>query len=404
MFNVWNGNPFARGMIALVTGLTLCLGTGVGAVAVSAEEVTPAALEVSAEAALLMETSTGSAIFEKNADVSLPPASITKIMTLLLIFEAMERGELALDEVVTVSDHAAGMGGSQVFLEPMEQQTVETMIKCIAVASANDACVAMAEHLCGSEEAFVARMNERAKQLGMKSAHFVNCCGLDADGHLLSARDVAIMSRELITKHPEIHDYCQIWMENITHVTRKGTSEFGLTNTNKLIRQYPYATGLKTGSTGKAKFCVSATASKDGVELIAVVMAAADYKERFRDATKMLDYGFANCKVYRDEEMPELKPISVQGSLEGSLEVAYEKEFSYVSVKGEALDGIEKKLNLPDGKAPVKKGDQVGTLEYYLGEEKLGEVRILAKESRKKADYGAYLKLFMLELAKLDSL
>ena len=220
-----------------------------------AEEVT-----VSAPSVALMEASTGQIIYEKDAHTSLHPASITKIMTIILIFDALEQGKISLEDTVTVSEYAASMGGSQVFLEPGETQTVETMLKCISVASANDACVAMAEHIWGSEQEFVARMNQRAKDLGMNDTTFVNCCGLDVEGHMTTAFDVALMSRELITRYPQIHNYCTIWMENITHVTRKGSSEFGLTNTNKLIRQYPYATGLKTGSTSQAKYCVSATA------------------------------------------------------------------------------------------------------------------------------------------------
>ena len=241
-------------------------------------------INIDAPSAILMEASTGTVIYEKASSEKLRPASITKIMTLILIFDALKEGRLKLDDVITVSEYAASMGGSQVFLEPLEQQSVETMIKCIAVASANDACVAMAEQLSGTEEEFVKKMNERAKGIGMNNTHFVNCCGLDVDDHITTALDVALMSRELITKYPEIYSYSTIWMENITHTTNKGSSEFGLTNTNKLIKQYEYATGLKTGSTSQAKYCVSATARKDGVDLIAVIMAAPDYKVRFADA------------------------------------------------------------------------------------------------------------------------
>ena len=233
--------------------------------------------------AILMEASTGTILYEKDAHVSLHPASITKIMTLIIIYDALENQSIQMEDIVTVSEYAASMGGSQVYLEPGETQTVEDMIKCISIASANDACVAMAEFIAGSEEAFVTRMNERAAELGMKDTHFVNCCGLDTEGHMTSAYDVALMSRELITKYPQIHDYCTIWMDSITHVTRNGSSEFGLTNTNKLIRQYEYATGLKTGFTNLAKYCLSATAEKDGLELIAVVMAAPDYKIRSQE-------------------------------------------------------------------------------------------------------------------------
>ena len=239
---------------------------------------------ITAPSAVLMEMSTGAVVFEKNPHAIRHPASITKIMTLILIFEAIKKGSIHLDDNVTVSEHASGMGGSQVFLETGETQTVETLIKCISIASANDACVAMAEFISGSEEAFVAEMNQKAKDLGMKNTTFVNCCGLDADGHMTTAYDVALMSRELTVRHPEIHNYCTIWMDTMTHVTAKGEKEFGLTNTNKLIRQYEYATGLKTGFTGIAKYCVSATAEKDGMKMIAVIMGAETIPYRTKDA------------------------------------------------------------------------------------------------------------------------
>ena len=251
---------------------------------VSAEE----ALELSAKTSILMEAETGKVLYEKEADQALPPASVTKVMTLLLIFDALDEGKITLEDEVTTSEYAASMGGSQVFLEPGEKQTVETMIKCIAVASANDACVAMEEKISGTEELFVQQMNKRAAELGMKNTNFVNCNGLDADGHVTSARDIALMSRELILSYPQIFQYTQIWMENITHVTAKGSSEFGLTNTNKLIRQYEYATGLKTGSTSGAGFCLSGTAEKDGIQMIAVVMGEPDSKTRTKDVIAML--------------------------------------------------------------------------------------------------------------------
>ena len=254
-------------------------------------------LEISAPSAILMEASTGQVVYEKNPDEERPPASVTKIMTLLLIFDALETGQISLEDTVTTSEYAASMGGSQVFLEPGETQTVDTLIKCIAVASANDACVAMAEHIAGSEEEFVNKMNERAKELGMDHTHFVNCNGLDADGHLTTARDISLMSRELIRLYPQIRDYAMIWMENITHTTKKGSSEFGLTNTNKLVRHYEYTTGLKTGSTSQAGFCISATAEKNGMELIAVIMAAETSRDRTKDAIALLNYGFGKCSV-----------------------------------------------------------------------------------------------------------
>ena len=260
--------------------------------------VDAAELGLTCRSCVLMEASTGTIIYEKTKDERLSPASITKIMTLLLIFEALDSGQITLEEEVTTSSYAKSMGGSQVFLEEGEKQTVETLIKCIVVASGNDASVAMAEHIAGSESEFVARMNKKAEELGMVNTHFEDCCGLtDSDNHYTSAYDVALMSRELIVKHKEIFKYSTIWMENITHVTNKGSSEFGLANTNKLLKQYPYATGLKTGSTSKAKYCVSATASKDGIELIAVVMAAQDYKIRFKEAETLLKYGYGVCRM-----------------------------------------------------------------------------------------------------------
>ena len=277
---------------------------------------------ISAPSAILMETSTGQIIYEKAPDSKRPPASVTKVMTLLLIFDALDTGKIKLEDEVATSEYAASMGGSQVFLEPGETQTVDTLIKCISVASANDACVAMAEYISGNEKEFVAQMNERAKELGMENTHFENCNGLDAKGHLTTARDIALMSRELITKYPQIHDYCTIWMENITHTTKKGSSEFGLSNTNKLIRHYEYATGLKTGSTSKAKFCISATAKKDDMELIAVIMAADDSKIRNKDAITLLNQGFGKCQKYTEDSLQHIPPVKVKRGVKEEVAVS----------------------------------------------------------------------------------
>ncbi len=351
-----------------------------------AEEIT-----VSAPSVVLMEASTGQVIYEKEAHTSLHLASITKIMTMILIFDALEEGKISLEDTVTVSEYAASMGGSQVFLEPGETQTVETMLKCISVASANDACVAMAEHIWGSEQEFVSRMNQRARDLGMKNTTFVNCCGLDVDGHMTTAWDVALMSRELITRYPQIHNYCTIWMENITHVTRRGSSEFGLTNTNKLIRQYPYATGLKTGSTSQAKYCVSATAEKDGMKLIAVIMAAPDHKVRFQDATTLLNYGFGKCQVYKDENKDKLPNLDVHGGVTDQVPLAYESGFSWLDVTGSDLSAITKELVLPDAaEAPVKKGQTAGKVVYKLNQKEIGSVNILFQKGVKKALFRDY--------------
>lgn len=357
------------------------------------EQAPDTAVEVTAPSVILMEMTTGTVLYEKDADTARPPASVTKVMTMLLIFDALAEGEIQLEDEVTISEYASSMGGSQVFLETGEKQTVETLLKCISVASANDACVAMAEYISGNEEEFVRQMNLRAEGLGMKHTHFLNCNGLDTDGHETSARDIALMSRELLMKYPEIHNYCTIWMENITHTTSKGSSEFGLTNTNKLIRQYEYATGLKTGSTGKAKFCVSATAEKNGVSLIAVIMGAEDSKARFKDAVTLLNYGFGKCQMYADEKMPSLDPISVAGGIQEFISLEYEKKFTYLDTTGANLNAVTSRLQIPDKvNAPVKKGDVVGQLIYYLDGKKIGSVNLLAEESVKKAGFFDYLR------------
>ena len=347
------------------------------------EQTSDTAVEVTAPSAILMEMTTGTVLYEKDADTARPPASVTKVMTMLLIFDALAEGKIQLEDEVTTSEYASSMGGSQVFLETGEKQTVETLLKCISVASANDACVAMAEYISGNEEEFVRQ----------KHTHFVNCNGLDAEGHETSARDIALISRELLLKYPEIHNYCTIWMENITHTTSKGSSEFGLTNTNKLIRQYEYATGLKTGSTGKAKFCVSATAEKNGVSLIAVIMGAEDSKARFKDAVTLLNYGFGKCQMYTDEKMPSLDPISVTGGIQESISLEYEKKFTYLDTTGANLNAVTSRLQIPDKvNAPVKKGDTVGQRIYYLDEKEIGSVNLLAEETVKKAGFFDYLR------------
>lgn len=353
-------------------------------------------VELSAPSAILMESSTGQIIYEKASDEQLPPASVTKVMTLLLIFDAVNEGKIKLEDPVTVSEYAASMGGSQVFLEPGESQTVDTMIKCITVASANDACVAMAEHIWGSEEEFVNHMNQRAQELGMKNTHFVNCCGLDTDGHVTTARDIAIMSRELITTYPQIRNYTMIWMENITHNTSKGTSEFGLTNTNKLVRQYQYTTGLKTGSTSKAKFCVSATAEKDGMELIAVIMAAPDSKARVKDATALLNYGFGKCTKYQEEKLASIKPLKITQGVKKTLKVKQSQPFAYVDTNGSDLSQIKKEKTFNKNlKAPIKKGTKVGEIKYLLNDSAIGSTDIVAAENMKEITYFAALKNVM---------
>ena len=357
---------------------------------------TDAGPEVGAPSALLMEASTGTVLYEKNADEPRNPASVTKIMTLILIFDALQSGKIHLEDEVTTSAYAKSMGGSQVFLEEGEIQTVETLIKCIVIASGNDASVAMAEYVAGDEGTFVKQMNERAKGLGMDHTNFVDCCGLtDSPDHVTTARDIAVMSRELITKYPQITNYSTIWMENITHVTRQGSKEFGLANTNKLLKMAVNfeVTGLKTGSTSLAKYCLSATAKKDGVELIAAIMAAPDYKTRFEDAVTLLNYGFGRCRMYRDEEPPALPQIPVANGVEESVGAGYAGIFSFLGVNGESFSDIERELELPEAvEAPVKKGDVLGYLTYRMGGEELGRIQILASGDVKEAGYLDYLK------------
>ena len=316
-----------------------------------------------------------------------------------LIFEALEDGQITLEEEVVTSAYAKSMGGSQVFLEEGEKQTVETLIKCIVVASGNDASVVMAEHLAGSEEEFVKRMNEKAGELGMLHTQFEDCCGLtDSEEHYTTASDVAIVSRELITRFPRILEYSSIWMENIIHRTAQGEKEFCLTNTNKLIRSYEGCVGLKTGSTSLAKYCVSAVASRNNITLISVVMAAPDYKVRFKDAAAMLNYGFSKCSFYTDENPEKLPQIEVRKGTKPTTEVKYEKNFQYLSTDGKTIGEVERKLNLETQvQAPVKEGDVAGTLEYYQNGQKLGEVNILFSETIEKATYKNCLEKIITE-------
>ena len=344
---------------------------------------------IQAPSGVLMEAQTGTVIYQKDSDTRRSPASITKIMTLILIFDALEKGNLKLDDIVTTSAYAKSMGGSQVFLEEGETQTVETLIKCIVIASGNDASVAMAEHICGSEQEFVRHMNERATELGMKNTHFEDCCGLtDSSNHYTTARDIAIMSRELITKYPKILEYSSIWMENITHVTKQGTKEFGLTNTNKLLRSYDGCVGLKTGSTSLAKYCLSAVAKRNKITLIAVVMAAPDYKVRFTEAESMLNYGFSRCSLYIDEKMQPLPEVPVKKGKEKSVPLVYEKQFQYLNTDGETIGKVEKKLRIHrEVKAPLKKGSQAGEMIYSADGKELGRVRILYARTIGQATY-----------------
>ncbi|MBU9738196.1 D-alanyl-D-alanine carboxypeptidase family protein [Diplocloster agilis] len=350
-------------------------------------------LDLAAPSAILLEASTGQVIYEKNSTERLRPASITKIMTLILTFDALAEGKIHLQDEVTTSAYAKSMGGSQVFLEEGEKQTVETLIKCIVVASGNDASVAMAEFIAGSEPEFIGMMNARAQGLGMEQTHFEDCCGLtESDTHLTSARDVAIMSRELITKYPEIHKYSSIWMEDITHVTNQGSSQFTLSNTNKLVRQYDGCNGLKTGSTSLAKYCVSATAERNGVQLIAVVMAAPDFKVRFQDASKMLDFGFAKARTYEDRNQDPLPNVAVKKGVEDQVGIAYSGEFHYLDLNGADLSGVTKEIRVePETEAPVAKDGIAGQAVYLLNGQEIGKVDIKFVQDVAKATFKDYL-------------
>ena len=356
-----------------------------------------AQVEIAAPSAVLMEASTGQVLYELNATERRCPASITKIMTLLLTFEQIEAGKVSLGDNVITSEYASSMGGSQVFLAQGEIQTLDTMIKCIAVASGNDASVAVAEHIAGSEEAFVALMNEKAQQLGMVDTHFEDCCGLtNSDGHYTTAKDVALMSRELITKYPQVYNYTQIWMEDIVHETRQGTINFTLSSTNKLLKQYPYATGLKTGSTEKAKFCLAATARKDGIDMIAVIMGAPDPKDRFKDAQTLLTYGFNISAMYVDPNTDPLPSLPVERGVTEQVPLVYAGEFRYLDIQGRDLGRIEKVMELPESaQAPVEQGRQAGVVKYVLDGVELGVVPILYGETVDQAVYRDYLyKIF----------
>ena len=357
-----------------------------------------AQVDITSPSAILMEASTGEVILEKDADAKRSPASITKVMTLLLTFEAIEEGKVSLTDEVLVSEHASSMGGSQVFLAEGEKQSLDTMIKCIVISSGNDASVAVAEHVAGSEDAFVDLMNKKAKALGMENTNFEDCCGLtDSENHYSSARDVAIMSRELITKYPQIYDYTMIWMENITHNTKQGTSLFTLSSTNKLLKQYPYTTGLKTGSTSKAGFCVSATARKEDMEMIAVVLGSPEGKIRFNEAKALLSYGFNVSDVYIDENKEVLPPVVLEGAMQEYVNVKYAGEFRYLDTKGNDLSKVETKVKLPETvQAPIDAGAKAGEVEYSLNGSPIGSVDILFAESVEEAGYKDYLyKIFL---------
>ncbi len=343
-------------------------------------------MNVTARSAVLMEPTTGRILLAQNPHEKLAPASVTKVMTMLLIYEALDDDKIKWDDMVTVSTHAASMGGSQVYLEVMEQQTVRDLTKSVVVASANDAAVAMAEYIAGSEDGFVTMMNNKAKSLGMNDTHFVNACGLDADGHYTSAYDIAIMSRELVTKYPQIHEFSKIWMDKIVHKTARGFEDFGLSNTNRLIRSYQGATGLKTGSTSQALYCISATAERNGLSLIAVVMGAPDPTTRFGEAIKMMDYGFANYAMAPgDAAGTVMGEMAVSKGKDDTVALMVKKQVSALVPKGKTVELTRKTEVTGSLEAPVAEGAKAGEVIYYYEGNEVGRSDLVAAEAVPRA-------------------
>lgn len=374
---------------SILTALLLCFLLAAPAAALDARD--PAAPEVAAPSAVLIERETGTVLYAKDETERRPPASVTKVMTLLLIAEAVDSGELALDDMVTASERAASMGGSQIWLEVGEQLSVSDMIKCVAVVSANDCAVALAEHLCGSEAAFVERMNRRAEELGLENTQFTNCTGLfDDTAHYTCALDIAVMSRELLG-HEWIKDYTTIWMDSV----RDGASE--LTNTNKLVRYYEGCTGLKTGYTSTAMYCLSASAERDGTEYIAVIMHAESIESRNKDASALLDYGFANfrlCPLTSGEELPD---VAVELGTEASVTPVYDGGGA-VLLRTKNAQGLTWSLDLPESvAAPVRAGERLGTLTLSNDSGPVAEVPILAGgTSERLSAPGIFIRLVSL--------
>lgn len=352
-------------------------------------------LDIKAKSVILMEVKTGEILYEDNSDEQLAPASITKIMPLLLVMEALERGDISLDTVIYASEHACSMGGSQIWLEPGEGMTVDELLKATVIASANDACVALGEAIAGSEEGFVALMNQRAKELGMNNTNFVNATGLDADGHVTSAHDVAVMSAELI-KHELIKNYSTVWMDSL----RDGKSE--LVNTNKLVRFYEGTTGLKTGTTGIAKYCLSATAKRNGMELVAVVMAGETSNDRFNGAKKLLDYGFANYSFQTlSAELEENLTVKVKNGVIKEVGVTSEQTVDILIPKTLKEEIIRKTEWNTDVSAPIKKGEVLGYVNVYMGENQVGRLSVVANEDVERLNLWVTIKWILKGLFSL---
>ena len=363
-------------------GIFLCVLFICGVFPLTVQATAP---EVKAKSALLMDTATGTVLYDSNAHDALAPASVTKVMTMLLIMEAIDEGRIHWDDTVTASEEAAAKGGSQIYLKVGETMSVADMVKSIAVSSANDCACAMAEHIAGSESAFVDMMNLRAQQLGMEDTHFVNCTGLDDDPeaakHLTSAHDIAVMSRELLKNHPDIKKYTTIWMDTV----RGGT--FGLSNTNKLVRFYPGATGLKTGFTSGAGYCLSASAERDGMELIAVVMGSETSKDRFAACKSLLDYGFANYALVEPELNETMQVPVTMGKAD--LVTAVPAQSATLLVDKSQRNAVNVKYALEESvSAPVSKGQRLGTLTVTVGEQVLSEIPLVAENTVEKLTWG----------------
>ena len=341
---------------------------------------------LSAPTAILMEKSTGTILYEENADVQYEPASVTKVMTLLLVMEAIDSGALNWNDTVTASAYATSMGGSQIWLKEHEQMSVHDMVKAVAVVSANDCSVALAEHLAGTEEAFVRRMNERAAELGMTKTHFVNCTGLPAEGHLTCARDIAVMSRELILNHPDIRQFTTIWMDSL----RGG--EFQLSNTNKLIFYYEGATGLKTGFTDSALYCLSATAERDGMELIAVVMHAPTSNERFDSAKALLNYGFSNYALTSVHPNDPLLPVEVMLGKQNTVQPVPVRDCTILLEKSKS-GSVTTEVKLAESvEAPVEQGQKLGELIVCVDGDRVDSIDLVAAHGVERLTVGSIFK------------
>lgn len=377
---------FKRFFTVIMSGLLLVL--SVVSVSALSED------DISAPGAVLMDANSGKILYEKNAHEQRPCASITKVMTLTLVMEALDSGKISLDDTVTASAHAASMGGSDIWLEEGEQMTVDDMIKATAVASANDAAVALAEFVSGSEDDFVAEMNAKAKDLGMDDTIFLNCNGLDEEGHITSAYDVALMSRELI-RHKKIFDYTSIWLDYL----RGGKTQ--IVNTNKLLRTYDGITGLKTGTTGDAGSCITATAERNGLSLIAVVLGADNGTDRFRDAAALLDYGFAGFETKELSLNDELFPITVEGGLQNTAKIKCD-DVSYITMPKGGGDQLKQTLDIPVSvEAPVSEGDRIGSLTFSMGGEEIASFDVVADETVEKKSFGTLMKIVWDSLIKM---